>query len=114
MNPRANGQVERMIRTIKAGLRKIKANVPDGKWWEIYPDVIRGMRCLHSRATGYSPFLLVFKHTPALPLSNILSPVSVEELDDLGVDIEEAVKYWRGIYEEVSNRQQLYDEKMAK
>ena len=114
MNPRANGQVERMIRTIKAGLRKIKANVPDSKWWEIYPDVIRGMRCLHSRATGYSPFLLVFKHTPALPLINALHPVNVEEIDDLGVDIERAVNYWRKVYDEVRSRQQLYDERMAR
>ncbi len=94
MNPRANGQVERMIRTIKSGIRKVLAGVEDSRWWEIYPDVLRGMRSLPSRATGYSPHLLVFKTTPALPVVNALTPVDIEEVDDMGVDMEHVVKYW--------------------
>lgn len=88
-----------MIRTIKGGLRKLTAHIPDSKWWEVFPDVIRGMRCLTSRATGYAPYLLVFKTTPALPIANSLVPVKVEDIDDQGVDIEEAVSYWQEIFE---------------
>lgn len=102
-----------MIRTIKGGLRKILAAVPDCKWWEVFPDVIRGMRCLPNRATGYSPHLLVFKTAPILPIANALSEVTIEEIDDMGVDMEHVVSYWQKVYEEVANRQKAYDSKMA-
>ena len=99
MNPRANGQAERMIRTIKSGLRKIQAESPDCKWWEVYPDVLRGMRCMNTRATGYSPYFLVFKHEPALPLVNALYPTPLEDVEEIGDELPKAVTYWKGVYE---------------
>ena len=61
MNPRANGQVERMIRSIKAALRRFAVHCADGKWWEFLPDIARGLRLIPTRATGYSPYIIVFK-----------------------------------------------------
>jgi hypothetical protein len=84
-----------MIRTIKGGLRKIIASVPDCKWWEVFPDEIRGMRNLPSKATGYSPHVLVFKTAPMLPVVNAAAPVDVEKIDDMGVDMEHVVNYWQ-------------------
>ena len=46
MNPRANGMVERFNRTIKAGIRKLLGMSPDLRWWEVIPDVVRGMRVI--------------------------------------------------------------------
>lgn len=67
--------MERLVAVVKSGIRKISSHVPGSKWWENLPDVLRGQRCLATRATGYSPYLLVFKTPPILPLSNALIPV---------------------------------------
>ncbi len=61
MNPRANGQVERMVRSVKAAIRRFTAHCKDGQWWEFLPDIARGLRVLPTRATGFSPHVLVFK-----------------------------------------------------
>jgi hypothetical protein len=82
MNPRANGQVERMVKTIKSGIRRLVSHVEGSRWWENLPDVLRGMRCLNTRATGHSPYLLIFKQEPALPIANAIVAVDVEDLDD--------------------------------
>lgn len=69
MNPRANGIVERVVREVKAGLRRLLDEAPAGSpWWEYLPDVLRAIRCLPSRATGTAPYLLVFKQPPPLPI----------------------------------------------
>lgn len=87
MNPRANGQVERMVKTIKSGIRRLVSHVEGSKWWENLPDVLRGMRCLNTRATGISPYLIVFKSEPALPIANAIVATDVENLNDEGEDI---------------------------
>ena len=38
--------VERFNRTIKAGIRKLLGMSPDLRWWEVIPDVVRGMRVI--------------------------------------------------------------------
>jgi hypothetical protein len=50
-----------MVGTIKSGMRKMFAHVPESKWWEVYPDVLRGVRTIATKATCLSPYLLVFK-----------------------------------------------------
>ena len=50
-----------MVGIIKSGIRKMFAAIPDSKWWEVYPDVLRAARTLATRATSLSPFILVFK-----------------------------------------------------
>lgn len=88
-----------MVKTIKSGIRRLISHVEGSKWWENLPDVLRGMRCLNNRATGCSPYLLVFKSEPALPIANAIVAVDIEDLDDDGIDLEETVKYWANMYE---------------
>lgn len=54
--------------TFKAGFRKFMAACPGGRWWEFIGDVARGIRVTPTLATGYSPFMLVYKQPPVLPL----------------------------------------------
>ena len=68
MNPRANGQAERMVRSVKEGLVRCLEGCPDAKWWEVLGDVARGLRMTPSRATGHSPYSLVFKCAAPLPV----------------------------------------------
>jgi hypothetical protein len=46
------------------------------------------MRCLPTRATGHSPYLLVFKSEPPLPIANAIYAANLEDLDDDGEDLE--------------------------
>ena len=60
-NPRANGQVERYVRTLKAGIRTFLGACQEGRWWECFGDVARGLRVIPARSTGFSPHFVVFK-----------------------------------------------------
>ena len=89
MNPRANGMVERFNRTIKAGIRKLLGMSPDLRWWEVIPDVVRGMRVIAQRSTGASPYLLAFKQPPAVAVANeVWEAVSEEPWDVTEAEIE--------------------------
>lgn len=89
------------------------SHVEGSKWWENLPDVLRGMRCLDTRATGCSPYLLVFKSEPALPIANAIVATQFEDLENNGEDLEVAVKYWTNVYEQITLRQKIYDSKMV-
>ena len=65
-NPRANGQVERYNLMIRQGIRRLTAWVRGAEWWDILPDVVRGLRVLPHSSLGLSPFSLVFKQHPRL------------------------------------------------
>lgn len=67
-NPRANGQVERFNRSLEAGLRRFATAAPSDAWDEHLADVLRGLRLMPTRATGFSPYVLVYKQSPQLPL----------------------------------------------
>ena len=62
-HPRCNGQVERANGLILQGL---KARIFDpiekygAKWLQELPRVVWGLRTQRSRATGYSPFFMVY------------------------------------------------------
>lgn len=56
LHPRANGLIERYNREVKAGLRRLMAANLKTPWFELLPDVIRGLRILPTTATGHSPF----------------------------------------------------------
>lgn len=60
-HPRANGQAERIVRTFKTTLVRLLEASPHLKWYEILPDVARGMRIIPAAATGFSLYLLVYK-----------------------------------------------------
>jgi hypothetical protein len=61
MNPRANGQAERMVRSVKEGIVRCIDDCKDARWWEVLGDVARGLRLSLNRATNHSPYHLVFK-----------------------------------------------------
>lgn len=53
--------MERYNRVVKEGLRKFTAACPEGRWWEFLGDIARGLQIIPVRATGYAPYVLVFK-----------------------------------------------------
>ena len=70
-HPRCNGQVERANGLILQGL---KARIFDplekygSKWIQELPRVVWGLRTQRSRATGYSPFFMVYGSEAILPM----------------------------------------------
>ena len=68
MHPRANGQAERYIGLLKGGLRRLLEEHPNSQWWEFVPEVARALRILPTASSGVSPYLLVFKHRPTVPV----------------------------------------------
>jgi len=69
-HPRCNSQVERANGLILQGL---KAKIFDpikkynSKWIQELPRVVWGLRTQRSRATGYSPFFMVYGSEAILP-----------------------------------------------
>ena len=68
-NPHTNGLVECMNVVIKGGIRKCLAVYPKAFWWEVLPNVLRGIQVLPTRALEVSPHVSVFKQYLVL-LSN--------------------------------------------
>jgi hypothetical protein len=69
-HPRANGQVERAIGLILDGLKKQlydKNSKKGGKWINEISLVVWGLRTQPSKATGQSPFFLVYGSKAILP-----------------------------------------------
>ena len=67
-NPRANGMTKKMVRTIKAALRRYMLVAPEKKWWEALPEMAWGIQTLLAKGTGLSPFILTMKQHPELGL----------------------------------------------
>ena len=63
-HPRANGQVERYNLTLRQGIRKMTTWVRGAEWWDVLPDIVRGLRMLPHSTLGLTPFALVFKQHP--------------------------------------------------
>ena len=98
-NPRANGMVERLVATFKAGIRKCMSAAPEGRWWKAFPDIARGFRQLTSRGTGLSPFLLQFKQFLELtPDQRLLQDVEENtDWDQVARDVDNTLFYWQHI-----------------
>jgi transposase InsO family protein len=70
-HPKVNGQVERTNGLILARLKpRLYEELEDygSKWIEELPKVVWGLRTQVSRATGYSPFFLVYGSEAMLPV----------------------------------------------
>jgi hypothetical protein len=84
-HPKANGQVERANRLILAGLKpRLYEELEDygSKWIEELPKVIWGLCTQVSRATGYSPFFLVYGSETVLPADLIQTSPKIEQYEE--------------------------------
>ena len=66
-NPRANGAVERANGILLHGLRTRLFDLPKGKWAEELPNVLWSTRTSASRATGFTPFKLLYGDEAVTP-----------------------------------------------
>lgn len=116
MHPRANGIVERQVRSVKAGLRRFFAACPGGRWWEGLADVVRGLNVVPVRATGLSPYTVVFKTPPRLAVSAEvqLAAGSEQEEEPPAEEVTAAAGFWQLAFDELAARQQKYDAKMIR
>jgi hypothetical protein len=80
-HPRANGQVERANGMIIDGLKKRlyeENSKKGGKWIHELPHVIWGLRTPPSKATGQTPFFLVYGSEAILPADIMWKSLRVE------------------------------------
>jgi transposase InsO family protein len=78
----ANGQVERANGLILAGLKpRLYKELEDydSKWIEELPKVVWGLCTQVSRATGYSPFFLVYRSKVVLPADLIWTSPKIKQ-----------------------------------
>ena len=75
-HPEGNGQVERFNQTLEAMLAKM-INDSDQHDWDLYlPKALMAYRTSLHEATGFTPYHLVFGHSPKLPIDVMLGRVS--------------------------------------
>ena len=75
-HPEGNGQVERFNQTLEAMLAKM-INGSDQHEWDLYlPKALMAYRTSLHEATGFTPYHLVFGHSPQLPIDVMLGRVS--------------------------------------
>ena len=99
-HPQSDGLAERMVQTMKRGLRKSLQGVDVGEWDRVLPYVAMGYRMTVQRALGYSPYFLLFGRHP-------IFPAKVQELEKvhMGDDPEEVRRF-------VDERGQVFQEVM--
>jgi hypothetical protein len=86
---RANGQVERANGMIIDGLRKRlcdENSKKGGKWIHELPHIIWGLRTQPSKATGQTPFFLVYGSKGILPADIMWKSPRVEMYNEGEVD----------------------------
>ena len=88
-HPRANGQVERINRLIIDGLKKRifdKTSKKGGKWLTELPHVVWGLRTQPSKATGQTPFFLVYGSEAILPADIMWKSPRLEMYDQVAAE----------------------------
>ena len=85
-NSKGNGQVERIIRTIKDALQHGLTKWEDTFWSDHLGPALMLLRFTVSRATGLAPFALATGRTPLLP-SVVVPPLPLP--DEPGPEQEE-------------------------
>ena len=66
-NSKANGQVERTIRTLKETIRRGLTKDPATFWSNHLPPALAMLRFTSNRMTGLPPFSIITGRTPQLP-----------------------------------------------
>jgi hypothetical protein len=86
-HPQSNGAVERANGLIFSGIKKCLFDQKKGKWVDEFPRVIRSHNTTLSRATGFTPFRLLFGAEAMTPeeIKNermrVLKAKEIEEID---------------------------------
>ena len=80
--PQANGQVERLFKTLKATLSILSANIPN-RWPEVIPYCAFAYNTSYLRAIDNTPYFLMFGRDPDFRLGQTHLPYPVELEDDL-------------------------------
>lgn len=72
------------------------------------------MRTIPVRATGFSPYILVYKQSPIVPIPAALGPYEEDELESLSeAQLTELTTSFKLLAEEVQQRQHIYDRRMT-
>jgi hypothetical protein len=61
-----------------------------------------------------SPYLVVFKQQPLLPLTHALYGDKINMEEACTNEIEQAILYWREVYKEIEHNLRINDKKMTK
>ncbi|WP_271039623.1 reverse transcriptase domain-containing protein [Agrobacterium sp. ST15.13.040] len=85
-HPQSNGQVEVSNRTIKDGLKK-RLGEAKGKWPGELQSVLWSYRTTPRRATGETPFSLVFGTEAIIPIEIVQPSIRVQVFDEGGNDL---------------------------
>jgi hypothetical protein len=84
-HPRCNGQVERANGMVLDALKKEiydALNPRAGRWAKEVPHVVWGLRTQRSRATGYSPFFMVYESEAVLPADLAFSAPRIKNYEE--------------------------------
>ena len=86
LNPRANGQAERAVQTVKLALSVFIAKMQSMRRWDIdgLVPVVMGYNFTPQAATGMSPAQVLYAHDPALDAAAYLSrqkPIALPQTD---------------------------------
>ncbi len=82
-HPQANGSAERVVQTVKKALRKLVDSKGNSSldWDDELPWIAMGYRCSAQRATGYSPYQLLYGVPPVVPPAireRVMAPLDLE------------------------------------
>ena len=94
-HPQSQGQVERMNAVVSQTLHCLMTNVADlSRWTDSLSTVEMVVNSLLNRSIGYSPFFLMYKYHPVLPVELLKGDESTN-VETLSKFLERTPEVWR-------------------